>query len=438
MSERDKNLSFVPDMDGDGDRDWMDVAILNSIIEDIEKKKKEEEEIDNDSSEDVPDYTWRESCEDGSDYDIFPEDYETEEEYLEALEEAKYYEDNNEDDSDDYDVDCAELSDDEDYIMTEPVSSNRSKTKLSDDLPIFYGYSEEEKEIMANDYVKLKKRIEESPSDLLSRNRLISLLFSRVYRANFEQQFHYWVAKHDFSTLSENKNRVLALLLDITECYRKREYGSELQKDKMEYFAVLLEAELSLCLGDFVRSMSSYQKFLSLPIVRRAIIQMQENMYWTDTFAFDDLEVVLRVVHNMASIYQMTGFEDKVKKLYTKYNKLVKIYYSSQSGLAAKLPNQADSLMEKAEILCGFTDSDIIYSIASGHYYFPNNDKDILDVIYQHPEERSGDDLDCEMHWQYDGFSYTIHDGIYDLGFATFDEYTIDIEKQQRMIEALF
>ncbi len=32
---------------------------------------------------------WREDCEDGSEYDVFPEDYETEDEYKEALEEAK-------------------------------------------------------------------------------------------------------------------------------------------------------------------------------------------------------------------------------------------------------------------------------------------------------------------------------------------------------------
>ncbi len=34
-------------------------------------------------------YEWRETCEDGSEYSIFPEDYETEEEYMEALEEAQ-------------------------------------------------------------------------------------------------------------------------------------------------------------------------------------------------------------------------------------------------------------------------------------------------------------------------------------------------------------
>ena len=36
------------------------------------------------------DYSWREHCEDGSEYLIFPEEYETEEEYEEALHEAGY------------------------------------------------------------------------------------------------------------------------------------------------------------------------------------------------------------------------------------------------------------------------------------------------------------------------------------------------------------
>lgn len=49
-----------------------------------------------DYSDDLPysssvdnEYEWRDTCEDGSDYDIFPENYETEDEYLEALEEAQ-------------------------------------------------------------------------------------------------------------------------------------------------------------------------------------------------------------------------------------------------------------------------------------------------------------------------------------------------------------
>ena len=42
------------------------------------------------SDDDEEDCAWRDFCEDGSDYGISPEDYETEEEYEEALEEARY------------------------------------------------------------------------------------------------------------------------------------------------------------------------------------------------------------------------------------------------------------------------------------------------------------------------------------------------------------
>ncbi len=37
---------------------------------------------------DSKDYSWRQFCEDGFDVGVFPEDFETEEEYEEALEEA--------------------------------------------------------------------------------------------------------------------------------------------------------------------------------------------------------------------------------------------------------------------------------------------------------------------------------------------------------------
>ena len=44
-------------------------------------------------------YEWRKYCEDGSEYDIYPEDYENEEEYQLALEEAMEYTKNELDDA---------------------------------------------------------------------------------------------------------------------------------------------------------------------------------------------------------------------------------------------------------------------------------------------------------------------------------------------------
>lgn len=46
-------------------------------------------EFENEEGDDDDKYEWRLTCEDGWDYDIDPEDYETEFEYMEALEEAK-------------------------------------------------------------------------------------------------------------------------------------------------------------------------------------------------------------------------------------------------------------------------------------------------------------------------------------------------------------
>lgn len=88
------------------------------------------------------DDSWRDFCEDGSEYDIDPEDYDTEEEYMEALEEAKeeyaeehnfkdyrivgiYIENDDEDNEDwrdecedgsDYDLDPYDFDTEEEYL----------------------------------------------------------------------------------------------------------------------------------------------------------------------------------------------------------------------------------------------------------------------------------------------------------------------------------
>ena len=60
-------------------------------------------------------FGWRDLCEDGSEYDIDPDDYETEAEYEEALEEAKYAWRNNYKDGLDYGVDPRDYEDEEDF-----------------------------------------------------------------------------------------------------------------------------------------------------------------------------------------------------------------------------------------------------------------------------------------------------------------------------------
>ena len=78
------------DFNGDGkvsiDEQWLAFNIMNECM-------KEENPFSDDSLTDsdysIPDIDWRDYCEDGSEYSIFPENYETEEEYIEALELAK-------------------------------------------------------------------------------------------------------------------------------------------------------------------------------------------------------------------------------------------------------------------------------------------------------------------------------------------------------------
>ena len=80
----DDDLFYDPyDLNRDGETDLIEQNIAYETV------KKEERERDSIFSTDEDGY-WRYTCEDGSEFDVFPEDYETEEEYEEALEEAKY------------------------------------------------------------------------------------------------------------------------------------------------------------------------------------------------------------------------------------------------------------------------------------------------------------------------------------------------------------
>lgn len=107
------------------------------------------------------DDSWRDFCEDGSDYDIDPEDYDTEEEYMEALEEAKeeytekhnfddyrivgiYIESDDEDDEDwrddcedgsDYDIDPYDFDTEEEYIQA--LDAAKAERNIEPPLSVF-------------------------------------------------------------------------------------------------------------------------------------------------------------------------------------------------------------------------------------------------------------------------------------------------------------
>ena len=84
------------DFNGDGKTDLGEEFIAYKIFEECMKGNDDTNDdfsLDDDLDLDLissKDYSWRSYCEDGSEFCIFPEDYETEEEYEEALNEAKY------------------------------------------------------------------------------------------------------------------------------------------------------------------------------------------------------------------------------------------------------------------------------------------------------------------------------------------------------------
>lgn len=60
-------------------------------------------------------YGWREHCEDGTEWYIYPEDYETEDEYVESLEEAKYAWRDDAEDGSDFGLDPEDFEREEEY-----------------------------------------------------------------------------------------------------------------------------------------------------------------------------------------------------------------------------------------------------------------------------------------------------------------------------------
>lgn len=79
---------FSDDEDEDEDKyEWRDYCEDGSEF-DVDPEDFETEEEYNSALETAM-YAWRDYCEDGSDYGIYPEDYDTLEEYLEDLEDAK-------------------------------------------------------------------------------------------------------------------------------------------------------------------------------------------------------------------------------------------------------------------------------------------------------------------------------------------------------------
>lgn len=80
----DNPFGGVFDFNRDGKEDWVEQWFAFKIFGGWRKKEKP----DHDYPSDI-DTSWRDFCEDGSEFDLDPEDYATEDEYNEALEEAR-------------------------------------------------------------------------------------------------------------------------------------------------------------------------------------------------------------------------------------------------------------------------------------------------------------------------------------------------------------
>lgn len=93
---RDNPFGGLFDFNRDGKEDLGEQWIAHKIIEECEKTDRPTYNRSSNymgnsflDDDDIADTSWRDYCEDGSEFDIDPNDYETEYEYEEALEEAK-------------------------------------------------------------------------------------------------------------------------------------------------------------------------------------------------------------------------------------------------------------------------------------------------------------------------------------------------------------
>lgn len=166
----DDFFDIIPDIDGDGDHDMVDFLILDEIDNEMQREieagesKTVSTEIDDDDDDDdaiLPDhgidrddydtreeyleavreakYGWRDTVEDGSKYGLDSEDFEALEAYEEALEEAQ----------------LSELPDDEDDVDDE-ISSNDDSVSisipLSFSIEVSYPGKDQLEEIKETDY----------------------------------------------------------------------------------------------------------------------------------------------------------------------------------------------------------------------------------------------------------------------------------------------
>ncbi len=154
FDENDEGLfGGLFDFNGDGKTTWDEEFIAYKIFEECTKDEDDSDsDFDSELFDDTDDsdkYEWRIFCEDGTEYGIYPEDYETEEEYEEAFAEERERICNAEI-TIDFSVECPAL-DKLDKIREEDYLNKRRYNAvytLANEL-VFYGDSEYEKKLKA-------------------------------------------------------------------------------------------------------------------------------------------------------------------------------------------------------------------------------------------------------------------------------------------------
>lgn len=144
----DNPFGGIFDLNGDGKEDWGEQWIAYKVYEECTKEDNTNNNYHahyrntNYDGDDYVDTSWRDFCEDGSELGVYPEDFDTEEEYEEELESARYLYGNASDDYDscdydscDYDVDCCEDFD-EDYDEGYDSSDNYNKGSLDQNISV--------------------------------------------------------------------------------------------------------------------------------------------------------------------------------------------------------------------------------------------------------------------------------------------------------------
>ena len=235
------DFDFVPDMDFDGDHDMMDVIIADQIFNDLRKEENEED----DWSLDIDDNSWRDTVEEGYEYDIDPEDYDSEDDYLEALDEAKYgWRDNYEWDVD-LDVDPEDYETEDEYLEALEEAKNEWKEECEDGSlwgidPDDYNNADDYNAALNKAKYGWREECENgaeygiTPEDYETLEEYLDALNAEKYswRNDSEEGLYYGVDPQDYETYEEYKE---ALAKEMYAWRENAEDGGEFDLDPEDF-----------------------------------------------------------------------------------------------------------------------------------------------------------------------------------------------------------